>query len=87
MNTSACAVYLTREIQALYRCGVNEINQLIAIGAIPKPLPCSGKYAKKRWSKSAVDRKLGILPQDSIRLMVREILHEELNTKNKNISS
>ena len=73
-----CAVYSAKDIQRLYHCGPNEICRLIELGTIPRPLPGGGRYSKRRWSKAAVHKKLGMQPVDEIRALVRQVLADEL---------
>lgn len=51
-------VYLTRDIMAIYRCGINEIARLQKLKVIPEEI-APGQMRKRRWSRAVVNRSLG----------------------------
>ena len=61
------AVYIATDICRLFRCGINEIPDLVSAGTIPNPMPAKaasrGRSGKRRWSRAVVDKKLGIVSQ------------------------
>ena len=70
-------VYFTKDIMRLFECGVNEVPRLVEEGTIPRPLPSKNR-GRKRWSRAAVDRKLGIAPSQTDESDVRRLIAEEM---------
>lgn len=77
------AVYGTTEICELFDCSPNEVPTLMEAGVIPPPLPTTGPRGRRRWLKSAVNRKLGLTSPERkvlselVRAQVRRVLVEQ----------
>ena len=70
-------VYFTKDIMRLFECGVNEVPRLVQEGTIPRPLPNKDR-GRKRWSRAAVNRKLGISPSHTDESDVRRMIAQEM---------
>ena len=68
-------VYMTLDVCGLCNCPPNEVPALLEAGIIPQPLPSTGPRGKRRWLKSAVDKKLGISPESRL---LRDIVRDEV---------
>ena len=78
MSDISPAVYFTKDIIRLFDCGANEVPRLIDEGTIPRPLPGKPR-GRRRWSRAAVDRKLGISTEALSKESVVRIVSEELD--------
>ena len=55
------AVYLKHEVAALFDCGLNQVEDLILAGLIPKPIHNPDPSSRKqRWLRSAIHKALSL---------------------------
>ena len=77
MSDLESQIYSAKDICRLFDCGANEIPRLLSEGTIPKPLPAAPR-ARRRWSRAAVNKKLGIVepivPEEELRRIITDVV-------------
>jgi hypothetical protein len=75
-------VYVAADICDFLQCGINQLDGYMNDGIIPAPI-IDKKHHKRRWLRSAVDKKLGIKPEAfEIAELVQNIIRAELERVN-----